>query len=233
MPVEGTKILIIEDDQDILLILKEQLELDGFVVFGAETAAEGLKILTEKDPDLIILDLNLPDKDGLKVCQEIREQSDIPILMLTARDSISDKIRGFEYGADDYITKPFEYLEVVARIRACLRRARSPALTKREVLEFGPLRIDERKREVYLHGRPVKLTRKEFDLLKVLASHPGEVLSREFLRQELWPRKEIYPWSRALDVHIQRLRQKIEPDPENPRYIITHPGVGYRFEPGE
>ncbi len=228
-----SKILIIEDDSDILLILKEQLELDGFEVYGAETAEKGLKLLEEKDPDLVILDLNLPDMDGLKVCRRIREKSDLPVLMLTARDSISDKLRGFEYGADDYIVKPFEYLEVVARIKACLRRAKASLSKKKETLELGPFRIDERKREVYLYGRPIKLTKKEFDLLWVLASHPGEVLSRDFLRQELWPQKEIYPWSRALDVHIQRLRQKIEPDPENPRYIITHPGVGYRFEPGE
>jgi len=229
--VAKASILIIEDDRDILLILKDQLELDGFEVLEAETAKEGLRILREKKPDLVVLDLNLPDMDGLKVCQQIRKESDLPILMLTARDSISDKLRGFEYGADDYITKPFEYLEVVARIRACLRRARASE-PRKEVLDFGALKIDEKRREVYVNGRPVRLTRKEFDLLKILASHPGEVLSREFLRRELWPRKEIYPWSRALDVHIQRLRQKIEPDPEKPRFIITHPGVGYRFEPG-
>jgi len=231
--VGKSKILIIEDDSDILLILKEQLELDGFEVYGAETAEKGLKLLEEKAPDLVILDLNLPDMDGLKVCQKIRERNDLPVLMLTARDSISDKLRGFEYGADDYIVKPFEYLEVVARIKACLRRAKTSVSKRKETLELGPFRIDERKREVYLHGRPIKLTKKEFDLLWVLATHPGEVLSRDFLRRELWPQKEIYPWSRALDVHIQRLRQKIEPDPENPRYIITHPGVGYRFEPRE
>jgi len=122
-------------------------------------------------------------------------------------------------------------LEVVARIKACLRRANLQA-AKKEILDFGRLKIDLRKREVYLQGKPVKLTKKEFDLLKVLASHPGEVLSRDFLRRELWPQKEIYPWSRALDVHVQRLRHKIEEDPERPCYIITHPGVGYRFEPG-
>lgn len=226
------KILIIEDDRDILLILKDQLELDDFEVFGAETAQKGLKIFEKESPDLIVLDLNLPDMDGLKVCQTIRQKSNIPILMLTARDSISDKLRGFEYGADDYIVKPFEYLEVVARIKACLRRANLQS-AKRDVLDFGRLKIDLRKREVYLEGKPVKLTKKEFDLLKVLASHPGEVLSRDFLRRELWPQKEIYPWSRALDVHVQRLRQKIEADPEHPRYIITHPGVGYRFEPAD
>ncbi len=228
-----TKILIIEDDQDILLILQEQLELDGFKVFGTPNAGEGLRLLQEKGPDLIILDLNLPDADGLKVCQQIRQQSNIPILMLTARDSISDKIRGFEYGADDYITKPFEYLELLVRIKACLRRAQSPDRVRSQIMHFGPLTIDHRRREVYLHDKLIKLTRKEFDLLSIFADHPGEILSRDFLREHLWPGKEIYPWSRALDVHIQRLRQKIEPNPNNPRFIITHPGVGYRFDPGE
>ncbi|NPA48791.1 MAG: response regulator transcription factor [Thermodesulfobacteria bacterium] len=227
---EKAKILIIEDDSDIVFILKEHLELDGFEVYGAENAEEGFRLLSEKKPDLLLLDLNLPDMDGLKVCQKIRRQSDIPIIMLTARDSLSDKIKGFECGADDYLVKPFEYLEVVARIKACLRRAKK-APKKKELLDFGELKIDINKREVYLKDKPVRLTKKEFDLLRVLASHPDEVLSRDFLRNQLWPEKEIYPWSRALDVHIQRLRQKIEPDPENPRFIITHPGVGYRFSP--
>ncbi len=225
------KILIIEDDSDIVFVLKEHLELDGFEVFGVENATEGIKLLTEKKPDLLILDLNLPDMDGLKVCQRIRQESDIPIIMLTARDSLSDKIKGFECGADDYLVKPFEYLEVVARIRACLRRAQKTSGRPKELLDFGDLKIDLNKREVHLKGKQVKLTKKEFDLLRILASHPDEVLSRDFLRSQLWPDKEIYPWSRALDVHIQRLRQKIEPDPENPRFIITHPGVGYRFAP--
>ena len=225
------KILIIEDDSDIVFVLKEHLELDGFEVYGAESAQEGFKILAEKKPDLLILDLNLPDMDGLKVCQRVRKESDIPIIMLTARDSLSDKIKGFECGADDYLVKPFEYLEVVARIRACLRRAQKSGRPPKEILDYGDLKIDLNKREVYVKGKQTKLTRKEFDLLRILVAHPDEVLSREFLRSQLWPDKEIYPWSRALDVHIQRLRQKIEPDPENPRFIITHPGVGYRFVP--
>ncbi|WP_022853621.1 response regulator transcription factor [Thermodesulfatator atlanticus] len=225
-----TKILIIEDDLDIIYVLKEHLELDGFEVFEAETAKKGLKILEEEAPDLILLDLNLPDIDGIKLCKMIRQKSDIPIIMLTARDSLSDKVRGLESGADDYLVKPFEYLEVAARIKACLRRVKR-GTPQQEVFEAGAFKIDFNRREVHLNGKSIKLTRKEFDLLKILASHPNEVLSREFLRKELWPGKEIYPWSRALDVHIQRLRQKIEPDPEKPRYIITHPGVGYRFNP--
>ncbi|OAG28040.1 response regulator transcription factor [Thermodesulfatator autotrophicus] len=224
-----TKILIIEDDLDITYILKEHLELDGFEVLEAENGQKGLELL-EQNPDLIILDLNLPDIDGIKLCQKIRQKTDVPIIMLTARDSLSDKVRGLESGADDYLVKPFEYLEVLARIKACLRRAKK-TLKKQEILEIGPFYIDFNRREVNINGKTIRLTKKEFDLLKILATHVNEVLTRDFIRNQLWPGKEIYPWSRALDVHIQRLRQKIEPDPENPRYIITHPGVGYRFNP--
>ncbi|WP_456434296.1 response regulator transcription factor [Thermosulfuriphilus sp.] len=226
------QILIIEDEEDILTLLKGQLELDNFEVYGVTCGQEALEFLERQQPDLILLDLNLPDIDGLKVCRLLRERTQAPIIMVTARDSLSDKLRGFECGADDYLTKPFEYLELLVRIRARLRRSLLEA-SKREVLCFGPLKIIPAKRQVYLDGKPVKLTKKEYDLLEILVSQPGEVLSREFIRSQLWPNKEIYPWSRALDVHIQRLRQKIEPDPEKPRFIITHPGVGYRFEPGE
>ncbi|MBA2849021.1 response regulator transcription factor [Thermosulfuriphilus ammonigenes] len=225
------EILIVEDEKDILSLLKDQLELDDFRVFGVTSGLEALEFLEEHHPDLIILDLNLPDIDGLKVCRQIREKTQVPIIMVTARDSLSDKLRGFEAGADDYLTKPFEYLELLVRIRARLKRTAD--ISRKESLQFGPLKIIPSKRQVYLNGRPVKLTKKEYDLLEILASQPGEVLSRDFIRSQLWPDKEIYPWSRALDVHIQRLRQKIEPDPEHPRFIITHPGVGYRFEPGE
>ncbi|AEH46068.1 two component transcriptional regulator, winged helix family [Thermodesulfatator indicus DSM 15286] len=223
------KILIIEDDLDIIYVLKEHLELDGFEVLEAENGLKGLE-LVEQDPDLIILDLNLPDIDGIKLCQKIRQKSDVPIIMLTARDSLSDKVRGLESGADDYLVKPFEYLEILARIKACLRRAKK-IYKKKEILELGIFKIDFNRREVNINGKTIRLTKKEFDLLKILAAHANEVLTRDFIRSQLWPGKEIYPWSRALDVHIQRLRQKIEPDPENPRYIITHPGVGYRFNP--
>ena len=153
----------------------------------------------------------------------------MPIIMLTVRNSVSDKLRGFEVGADDYVTKPFEYLELAARMRACLRRSRKVS-HDREVLDTGRVQVFPQKREVYVDGKPVKLTRKEYELLELLVSHAGKVLTREFIKSQLWKDKQIYPWSRTLDVHIQRLRQKIEPDPENPCFIITHPGVGYRFE---
>jgi two-component system alkaline phosphatase synthesis response regulator PhoP/OmpR family response regulator RpaB len=180
-------------------------------------------------PDLIILDLNLPDLDGIKLCQNIRRISEIPIIMLTARESLADKVRGLNSGADDYIVKPFEYLELAARIRACLRRSSSEQCCGKEKCCFGELEVRLSTREVFLYDKPVYLTKKEFDLLELLICYPGEVLSREFICSQIWPNEEVYSWSRALDVHIRRLRKKIEPDPQNPKFIITHPGVGYRF----
>ena len=224
------RLLIIEDDPDLQKILKSQFELDNYTVELAGCGREALEKLKTFQPEVIILDLNLPDTDGLKLCKNLRSQTKAPIIILTVRDNLSDKLKGFEMGADDYLTKPFEYLELEARVRACLRRARliSP---QKEALDFGHFKVIPAKREVWVKGLKIHLTRKEYDLLELLISHPGEVLSRDFIKQEIWPNKEIYPWSRTLDVHIKRLREKIEPDPENPRYIITHPGVGYRFEP--
>ncbi len=228
----GEKILVIEDDADIMTILKDQLELDGYKVACASTGKSGLALFNQFQPHLIILDLNLPDYDGINICKKIRRSSDLPIIMLTARDGLSDKIRGFEHGADDYIVKPFEYLELAARIRACLKRRQINAAPKSR-LAFGPLVINSRKRSVEVNGQPVRLTKKEYDLLELFTSHAGEILKRNYICKQLWPEDEIYPWSRALDVHIRRLRKKIEPDPDHPRFILTHPGVGYRFEPGE
>ncbi len=222
-------ILVIEDDPDILKVLADHLELDGFMVRTAGTGEEGKRIFRESRPDLIILDLNLPDIDGIRVCSCIRKVSDAPIIMLTARDSLTDKVRGFECGADDYIVKPFEYLEIVARIRACLRRTGASG-PKRDSLLLGDLAIDLLKKEVRLGNRLVKLTKKEFELLELLISHDGEVLTRDYITAQLWPNEEVYAWSRALDVHVRRLRQKMEPDPTSPRFILTHTGVGYRFD---
>ncbi|MBX6422161.1 response regulator transcription factor [Thermosulfurimonas sp. F29] len=228
MPRE--RLLLIEDDPDLQKVLRSQFELDNYTVETAESGEEALAKVKGFQPELIILDLNLPDTDGLKLCKSLRSLTKAPIIILTVRDNLSDKLKGFEMGADDYLTKPFEYLELEARVRACLRRARLISPEKEE-LDFGHFKVIPAKREVWVRGQRVHLTRKEYDLLELFISHPGEVLSRDFIKQEIWPNKEIYPWSRTLDVHIKRLREKIEPDPENPRYIITHPGVGYRFEP--
>ena len=221
-------ILLIEDDRDILTILRDQLVMDNFKVLEAGSAEEGMQLFKTMRPDLIILDLNLPDLDGIKLCQNIRRISEIPIIMLTARESLADKVRGLNSGADDYIVKPFEYLELAARIRACLRRSSKEC--GKEKCCFGELEVRLGTREVFLQGNPVYLTKKEFDLLELLICYPGEVLSRDFICSQIWPNEEVYSWSRALDVHIRRLRKKIEPDPQNPKFIITHPGVGYRFD---
>ncbi len=224
------RLLLVEDDVDLSRVLASQFELDGYQVEVAHTGKEALEKVSEFQPEVIVLDLNLPDVDGLKLCKQIRSLTKAPVIILTVRDNLSDKLKGFEMGADDYLTKPFEYLELEARVRACLRRARL-VTPKKEEIDFGHFKVIPAKREVWVKGKKVHLTRKEYDLLELFISHAGEVLTREFIKKEIWPDKEIYPWSRTLDVHIKRLREKIEPDPENPRYIITHPGVGYRFEP--
>ena len=226
--MEKAKILIIEDDIDILRILKDQFELDVYEVETAASGTEGLDKFKAFNPHLVILDLNLPDVDGLKICKTIRSQSDVPIIMLTVRDSISDKLRGFECGADDYVTKPFEFLELAARVKVHISRSLKH---KPKSYDFGYLKLDREKREVYVNKKPVKLTRREFELLELLIVNAGRVLSREFIKSQLWTDKELYPWSRAIDVYIKRLREKIEPEPENPKIIITYPGVGYKFNP--
>ncbi len=225
---ESRKILVVEDDQDIQRVLVDQLELDGYVVRGAATGQEALEIFSAFDPDLVILDLTLPDIDGLIICQHLRKRSNVPVIILSARESLADKIRGLDLGADDYMTKPFEFLELAARIKACIRR-REKVGQDEKVLEAGDITIYPEQRTVTVRGEYVTLTRKEFELLLALVENRNKVLKREYLCSRLWKNNEVYPWSRALDVHVRRLRQKIEPDPAKPRYILTHSGVGYRF----
>ncbi len=224
------RILVVEDDNDIRTVLMDQLTLDGYTTTGASTGREVLRIFDAFKPDLVVLDLKLPDVDGIIICQHLRKISRVPIIIVSARDTLPDKIRGLEVGADDYVTKPFEYLELEARIKACLRRRRQAKVLEEEVLELGgELRVFCEQRTVFIGERRERLTKKEFELLMLFIENRGKVLSREFLSSRLWDQKEVYPWSRALDVHIRRLRKKIEPDPANPRFIITHSGVGYRF----
>ncbi len=231
--MEDKFILLVEDDSDIATVIGDQLELDGYTVATAHSGEEGLAIFRRDRPDLVILDLNLPDMDGLKWCSLVRKESSTPIIILSARDTLSDKVRGLGCGADDYMVKPFEYLELAARVEACLRRYSLPDAKQQEPLvELGSLKIDRTKRAVSVEGREwVPLTRKEFDLLDLFLENKGKILNRDYLCSHLWPNQEVYPWSRSLDVHIRRLRKKIEPDPNLPRYLVTHPGVGYRLEP--
>ncbi len=221
-------LLVVDDDPDILRVLKANLELNDFSVMTADSCNSAKGLFEEKRPDLIILDIMLPDGDGIEVCREIRKSHpEIPVIMLTARDKLSDKVIGLESGADDYIVKPFETLELIARIKACLRRTK-PA-QKEEILKIGNLIIDRKKMEVRKNGRLIELTPKQYNLLVLLAQNRDRVVTRKELKNQLWESDKIYSWSRVIDVHIMHLRQKIEDNPAEPEYIITVPGVGYRF----
>ena len=219
-------ILVIDDDADILKVLKANLELHNLNVITAESWTEGQKALSSGIPDVLILDLMLPDGDGVDICRALRTQYPVlPIIMLTAKDKISDKVIGLESGADDYVVKPFETLELIARIKACLRRAKPSA---EEQITIGTLNIDYKRRVVKVKNKEIILTPKEYDLLCLLVSNRGAVVSREDIKRHLWKESKIYSWSRVIDVHIQHLRQKIEDNPSEPEYIITVSGIGYR-----
>lgn len=222
------RILIIDDDQDIIKTVTANLELDGFAVRSASSGGAGLAAVEAQAPDLVLLDLGLPDIDGIKVCQILRRDSDVPVIMLSARDTVADKLLGLECGADDYLVKPFNALELSARIRTILRRVRrsEPAAPFRS----GEVCLSYRDHTATIHGREVGLTRTEFALLELFVSHAGETLSRDFIQGQNWADSKLYSNSRAVDVHVQRLRKKIEENPQTPRLILTIPGVGYRFE---
>ncbi|GAB4423587.1 MAG: response regulator transcription factor [Thermodesulfovibrionales bacterium] len=225
---QSRTILVIDDDPDILKVLRANLELHSFNVMTAESWAEGQKTLSAKEPDLLILDLMLPDGDGVEICRTLRKQyPSLPIVMLTARDKISDKVTGLESGADDYVVKPFETLELIARIKACLRRAKP---LEEEQITIGKLNIDYKRRIVKVKNKKIILTPKEYDLLCFLVSSRGAVVSREDIKKHLWKETKIYSWSRVIDVHIQHLRRKIDDNPSEPEYIITVPAIGYRFK---
>jgi DNA-binding response OmpR family regulator len=224
----NSRILVVDDDKDILKVVKANLELHGYEVDTAENWEGAQEMLSARTPDLIILDVMLPDGDGMEICRSLRKESpEMPIIMLTARDKVSDKVFGLESGADDYVVKPFETLELVARIKACLRRVSTPVVRDNAVI--GNLKIDFKKRIVTVSGKRVDLTPREYSLLCFFIDHRGEAVSREQIRKNIWKGSKLYSWSRVIDVHIQHLRQKIEKDPSNPKYIITLPGAGYRF----
>ncbi|MBI4847836.1 MAG: response regulator transcription factor [Nitrospirae bacterium] len=223
------RILAVDDDKDILKVLKANLELHEYKVDTANNWTKAQSLISESPPDLILLDLTLPDGDGIEICRSLRKDlPQVPVIMLTARDKVSDKVIGLESGADDYVVKPFETLELLARIKACLRRA-APQITKEEI-SIGSIKIDFKKHLVTVSGRKIDLTPKEFELLCFFTNHRGEALSRDTIRKSVWKGSQIYSWSRVIDVHIQHLRQKIEKDPSNPQYILTVPGAGYMFK---
>ncbi|QDW73475.1 response regulator transcription factor [Lachnospiraceae bacterium KGMB03038] len=224
------KVLVVDDEKLIVKGIRYSLEQDGMEVDCAYDGEEALKLARENDYDILLLDVMLPKHDGFEVCQQIREFSDVPIVMLTAKGDDMDKILGLEYGADDYITKPFNILEVKARIKAIMRRTgkRHEEKDSRKVVIKGDMKIDCESRRVIIGEREINLTAKEFDLLELLATNPGKVYSRENLLNIVWGYE--YPGdARTVDVHIRRLREKIEANPSDPKYVYTKWGVGYYF----
>jgi two-component system alkaline phosphatase synthesis response regulator PhoP len=222
------RILLIEDEEDLRMTLSDRLRSEGYVVDVAADGKEGLNKATSLPFDLIILDIMLPHRSGLDVCHDVRAAGlATPILLLTARDQIVDKVVGLKLGGDDYVTKPFDTMELMARVEALLRRA--PGHPTHRVLQFGPLRMDVRATEVTRDGKEVELSAREFKLLRHFMEHPGETLSRNELLQEVWE-YEDGTLSRTVDVHIASLRQKLERDPKHPELIVTVPGTGYKFK---
>jgi len=226
----GKKVLVVDDEKLIVKGIRFSLEQDGMAVDCAYDGEEALSLAKENEYDLILLDVMLPKFDGFEVCQQIRDFSDVPIVMLTAKGDDMDKILGLEYGADDYITKPFNILEVKARIKAIMRRTAKKAQEEpaAKVIINGEMKIDCESRRVFSGDREINLTAKEFDLLELLATNQNKVYSREDLLNIVWGYE--YPGdARTVDVHIRRLREKVEENPSDPKYVYTKWGVGYYF----
>jgi DNA-binding response OmpR family regulator len=222
-------ILLVEDDPTLSETLRYNLEREGYTVLMANDGALGLELARQEQPDLVILDVMLPRLDGFSICRILRQEGDTPILMLTARQDEVDRIAGLELGADDYVSKPFSLGELLARVRAVLRRTERRTPSNREVLEAGGLRIDTGSRRAWRSNLELSLSQKEFDLLTCLVRNRGMALSRDVLLERVWG-YDFLGDSRTVDVHIRWLREKVEPDPGRPMYIQTVRGIGYRFE---
>ncbi len=231
MPTNVTKILLIEDDENIAEPLLFGLQNEGFQLVHAVDGPRGLQMAREQSPDLVLLDVMLPGMDGFAVCKILRQESSVPILMLTARGQELDRVMGLELGADDYIAKPFSFRELLARVHAALRRRqidRSETHRPADRLIISQITLDRTARQVWHQGRPVELTSREFDLLQVLMEHCGQALQRQDLLDQVWGEDWVGD-IRTLDVHSRWLREKLETDPSNPRYLQTVRGYGYRF----
>jgi two-component system KDP operon response regulator KdpE len=222
------KILVIDDEDVTLQLITLLLERRKYEVIKAHRAEEGLRKAYRTQPDLILLDIMMPDMDGWEVCRRLRELSDVPIIFLTAKDDVKDVVKGLEMGADDYIIKPYDNDELVARVRAHLRRAPKPSVSEELVFDGGNFQINFISREVRVRGNPVHLTPKEFNLLGVLARNAGRVITRSALVKEAWG-PEYVDAIDSLKLYVHYLRQKIEQNPQRPKYILTSRGVGYRF----
>ena len=223
------RILVVEDEESFRDVISFTLQREGFEVILAETGAEGIRQFDVMHPDLVLLDLMLPEIPGTEVCKYIRAKSNVPIIMLTAKDTEIDKIVGFELGADDYVTKPFSARELLARIRAILRRGNEVEEITMSVLEGGPIVLNVERHGVQVNGKDVSMPLKEFELLQILMRNSGRVLTRSQLLERVWG-VGYFGDGKTLDVHMKRIRAKIEPDPANPIYLTTVRGLGFRFE---
>jgi len=221
------KILVVEDEPNMVAGLRDNFEFEGYEVITASDGVEGLQKALDESPDLVVLDVMMPRMSGLEVCKQLRaKRASLPIIMLTARGQEVDKVVGLELGADDYVTKPFSIRELLARVKAILRRVSAPK--EQEQHSFGDVEVDLRHCRVLRSGRVLDVSSKEFDLLKYFISHSGETLSRDRLLEDVWG-YDNFPTTRTVDTHLVRLRQKLEPDPEQPQYFLTVHGTGYRF----
>ncbi len=228
----GPRVLIVDDEPQIRRFLRASLQSHDYTVLEAENGKEAVRVCTVQKPDLLILDLGLPDMDGLDVIKLVREWSEIPIIVLSIRSDDADKIEALDRGANDYVTKPFSMGELLARMRAALRQGRGDGSGgDGAVVAVGDITIDLGKRLITRGGTPVKLSRKEYDLLKILASHPGKVITHQQLLQEVWGPAYVEE-TQYLRVYMGQLRQKLERDPATPQWLITEPGVGYRLQTG-
>ena len=224
-----TKILVVEDEASFSDALEYLLSKEGFEVFVADTGDKAISTFDKVGADLVLLDLMLPGVSGTEVCKQLRSRSNVPIIMLTAKDTEVDKVVGLELGADDYVTKPYSKAELVARIKAVLRRNSEPVVSNNGTLTAGPVRIDVERHQVSINGESIAFPLKEFELLEFLVRNNGRVLTRAQLIDRVWG-SDYFGDTKTLDVHIKRLRAKIEKDPANPTYIQTVRGLGYKFE---
>ncbi len=228
MGKSGARILIVDDEVEIVRALQRSLVAHGYEVFTAHSGEEALEAWRASRPDVMLLDLGLPGISGLDVCQQVRSQSSLPIIVLSVKGAERDKVQALDLGADDYVPKPFGIDEVLARIRVALRHSAMLSSGTQPRFESGPLCVELAQRQVILNGQEVKLTPTEYDLLKVLIQHKGKIMTRQMLLKEVWG-AGYGADSHYLHVYIGQLRRKIEPDPASPRFILTIPGVGYRF----
>jgi two-component system, OmpR family, KDP operon response regulator KdpE len=232
MSKSGARILVIDDEVEILRALQRSLTAHGYEVYTASNGEDGLEAIAHYRPDLMLLDLGLPGISGLEVCKRVREQSNLPIIVLSVKDAERDKVTALDLGADDYVSKPFGINEVLARVRVALRHTAQVQVGTEPVFTAGPLRVDFAQRLVQVNGREVKLTPTEYDLLKALIKNRGKIMTRQMLLSQVWG-SGYGSEAHYLHVYIGQLRRKIEPDPSRPRFILTISGIGYRFSTEE